>query len=84
MTEAQLISIAVTVLAVLAGMISTDRCVGKIEKRFDDTNGRIDDFRDVLRGEVIGLGDRMEMRFDSIDRKLDEFLLSFERRRGAV
>jgi hypothetical protein len=64
MTDAQIIAIAITVLAVLGGTLVN--------------NTRITDVKEVLRAEVRAdvaqLTLTMETRFNSIDRKLDEIL----------
>lgn len=64
MTDAQIIAIAITVLAVLGGTIVN--------------NTRIGDVKEVLRAEfradMSELRASMDKRFDAIDRKLDEIL----------
>jgi low affinity Fe/Cu permease len=60
MTDAQLISIAITVLAILGGTLIN--------------NSRLGDVKEVLRAEMGALEARMENRFNLIDRKLDEIL----------
>ncbi|MDP9171701.1 MAG: hypothetical protein M3N54_13880 [Acidobacteriota bacterium] len=68
MTDAQMVQIAITVLAVLGGALLN--------------NSRLGDLKEVLRAEVradIGqlrsdLTLTIETRFNSVDRKLDEIL----------
>jgi low affinity Fe/Cu permease len=64
MTGAQIIAIAITVLAILGGTLIN--------------NTRIGDVKEVLRAEfqrdLSQLEARMNERFNSIDRKLDEIL----------
>jgi low affinity Fe/Cu permease len=64
MTDAQIIAIAITVLAILGGALIN--------------NARITDVKEVLRSEFRAdlMQFRMEIneRFNSIDRKLDEIL----------
>lgn len=71
MTDAQIIAIAITVLAVLGGTLVN--------------NSRLTDVKEVLRAELhketvqlrLEFTERflaMERRFDSVDRKLDELL----------
>jgi hypothetical protein len=71
MTDARIIAVAITVLAVFAGTIFNN-------VRISDTgsalNKRIDDTKEVLRAEMKAIEARMENRFNSIDRKLDEIL----------
>ena len=75
MTDAQLISIAITVLAIFGATLINNSRIG-------DVNSRIGDAKEVLRAEFradIGqlrsdLTSIMETRFNSIARKLDELL----------
>jgi hypothetical protein len=82
MADAQIIAIAITVLAVLAGTLFSNSRIG-------DMNNRIGDVKEVLRAEFradiaqltltmetrFNAIDRtIETRFNSVDRKLDEFL----------
>ena len=67
MTDAQLVSIAITVLAIFGTTLINN-------SRISDINNRIGDVKEVLRAEMKALEARMENRFDRIDRKLDEFL----------
>jgi hypothetical protein len=71
MTDAQIIAIAITVLAVLAGTLFSNSRIG-------DMNNRIGDVKEVLRAEfradIAQLTHTMENRFNSVDRKLDEVL----------
>ncbi len=71
MTDAQLISIAVTVLAILGATLVNN-------SRISDLNGslnrRIDDTRDVLRAEMQLQRKEIELAFTSINHKLDEIL----------
>ena len=60
MTDAQLVAIAITVLAVLGVTLVN--------------NTRIGDVKEVLRAEMHALEARMDNRFSAIDRKLDEIL----------
>ena len=78
MTDAQIIAIAITVLAVLAGTLFNNSRIGDVNNRFGDINNRISDLKEVLRAEfrsdIAQLALTMENRFNSIDRKLDELL----------
>jgi hypothetical protein len=71
MTDAQIIAIAITVLAVFAGTIFNNVRIGDLSTRMSEsnaaTNRRIDDTKEVLRAE-------MKAGFNSIERKLDEIL----------
>ncbi|MES1257113.1 MAG: hypothetical protein ABUS51_01735 [Acidobacteriota bacterium] len=74
MTDAQIIAVSITVLAVLAGTLFNNSRIGDLNNRFSDINNRfadvnrhVDDVKDVLRAE-------MNQRFSSIDHKLDEIL----------
>jgi len=60
MTDAQLVAIAITVLTVLCGTWIN--------------NTRLGDVKEVLRAEMQVLEGKMENRFSSMDRKLDEIL----------
>jgi low affinity Fe/Cu permease len=71
MADAQLISIAITVLAILGGTLINN-------SRISDINGRLGDVKEVLRAEfradMAQMEARMDNRFNSIDHKLDEIL----------
>ena len=71
MTDQQILAISITVLAILAGAVFSNSRIGDLHKR-------IDDVRDVIRAEfhkdIAEMNLRMEVRFNSIDRKLDEIL----------
>jgi hypothetical protein len=64
MNDSQIIALSITVLAILAATLVT--------------NARIGDVKEVIRAEVdarfVKLDLSLEMRFNSIDRKLDELL----------
>ena len=64
MTDAQIVAIAITVIAILGGTLIN--------------NTRIGDVKEVLRAEMDAgfakLDLSLELRFSSIDRKLDELL----------
>jgi hypothetical protein len=64
MTDAQIIAIAITVLAVLAGSVFNNVRIGDVSVSL---NRRIDDMRDVLRAEMNG-------RFEWMDAKLDTII----------
>lgn len=64
MTDAQIIAIAITVLAVLAGSVFNNVRIGDVNTSL---NRRIDDMRDVLRAE-------MDLRFERMDSKLDTII----------
>jgi hypothetical protein len=64
MTDAQIIAIAITVLAVLAGSVFNNVRIGDVNVGL---NRRIDDMRDVLRAE-------MDLRFERLDSKLDTII----------
>jgi low affinity Fe/Cu permease len=71
MNDAQIIAIAITVLAVMGGTLFNNSRIG-------DINNRIGDVKEVLRAEFRAdftqLEARLDARFNSIDRKLDELL----------
>jgi low affinity Fe/Cu permease len=71
MTDSQIIAIAITVLAILAGTLVNNSRISDVSTGL---NRRIDDTRDVLRAEMQALEARMDNRFNAIERKLDEFL----------
>jgi len=87
-TDAQIITIAVTVVAILAGTLFNNSRLGDMNNRFSDinnrfsdmnnrfgdTNRRIDDSKELLRGEMKALEARIDSRFNSIDNKLDAIL----------
>lgn len=52
MTDAQIITIATTVLAVLAGALFNNVRISDLHNRFADVNIRINDMRDVIRAEL--------------------------------
>ena len=60
MTDAQVIAIAITILAVFAGSVFNNVRIGDVNTSL---NRRIDDMRDVLRAE-------MDLRFERMDSKL--------------
>lgn len=62
MTDAQIISISITVLAILAGSL-----FGDVNARFNDVNRRIDDSAAVLRAE-------MSLQFERTNNKIDALL----------
>lgn len=85
MTGAQIIAIAITVLAVLAGTLFSNSRISDLNTRLSETNAatnrRMDDMQEVLRAEMKAQGavfdarmGAFEGRFNSIDRKLDEIL----------
>jgi len=65
--NAQLIAISITVLAVLVGTIFNNTRIG-------DMNNRLDDLKEVLRAEMKAQTAQLDLRFSSMDRKLDEIL----------
>lgn len=78
MNDSQIIALSITVLAILGATLVNNSRIG-------DVNRRIDDAKELIRAEVdagfaeIGarfakLEASLEIRFDSIDRKLDELL----------
>ena len=78
MTDAQILAVGITVLAVLLGTLFNNSRISDINNRFADTNTRISDVKEVLRAEFKGELSQMRLdfghRFDTIDRKLDELL----------
>jgi predicted nucleic acid-binding Zn-ribbon protein len=85
MTDAQIIALGITVLAVLVGTLFSNDRISDLNARLSETsaatNRRMDDMKEVLRAEMkaqsAALEARMtsfEVRFNSIDRKLDEIL----------
>ena len=67
MTDAQIIAIGITVLAVLAGTMFNNA-------RISDLNGTVNARLGSVEGRISSLETRFENRFNSIDRKLDEIL----------
>jgi hypothetical protein len=71
MTDAQILAIGITVLAVLAGTLFSNSRIGDLSTRVSETNNasnrRIDDLKEVLRAE-------MKAGFSSAEHKLDELL----------
>ncbi len=67
MTDAQIIAIGITVLAVLAGTLFNNA-------RISDLNGTVNARLGSVEGRISSLETRFENRFNSIDRKLDEIL----------
>lgn len=78
MTDTQMITIMIAVLAVLAGTLFNNVRIGDMNNRFTDTNSRIADTKELLRAEFrkefAEHNLQFNKRFDSIDRKLDEIL----------
>ena len=111
MTDAQILAVSITVVAVLLGTLFSnsritdlnsrivennmainrrmDESAATLNKRMEESttalnrrmdesttalNRRMDDLKDVLRAESRAMEARMELRFNSIDRKLDELL----------
>jgi hypothetical protein len=73
MTDAQIIAIAITVLAVLAGSIFNNVRIGDVNSSL---NRRIDDMRDVLRGEMDLRFERFNLRLERMDSEMN---VRFER-----
>lgn len=71
MTGSQVIAMAITVLAVMAGTIFNNSRIGDLNQGI---NRRIDDTKEVLRAEMKAFEARVDARFGSIDWKLDEIL----------
>jgi hypothetical protein len=71
MNDSQIIALAITVLAILGATLINNSRIG-------DVNLRISDAKDVIRAEVDArfakLDNSLEIRFSSIDRKLDELI----------
>ena len=63
MNDAQILSIAIVVLAVLAGALFNNSRVGDVSKR-------IDDMRDLLRAEMAKNHSEMLHRFGDLDDRL--------------
>jgi hypothetical protein len=85
MTDAQIVAIAITVLAVLGGTLFNNVRISDLAGRFADTNTRLSDAKDLLRAEfhrefaehklqLVENNVQINKRFDSLDRKLDEML----------
>ena len=51
MTDTQMITIMIAVLAVLAGTLFNNVRIGDMNNRFTDTNSRIADTKELLRAE---------------------------------
>jgi hypothetical protein len=71
MNDSQIIALSITVLVILAATLVNNARIG-------DVNVRIGDVKEVLRAEMDArfakLDVSLELRFSSIDRKLDELL----------
>ena len=67
MTDAEIISTLITVLAVFAGSLYTNACVGNVVARFDDIDERTDNTAAVISAE-------MNLQFERINNKLDAVL----------
>ncbi len=89
MTDAQILAVSITVVAVLLGTLFSNSRITDLNsrivennmtmnRRMDESaavlNRRMDDLKDVLRAEAHAAEARMELRFNGIDRKLDELL----------
>jgi hypothetical protein len=71
MTDAQIIAMAITVLAVMIGTMFNSSRMGDLNQGL---GRRIDDTKEILRAEMKALEARMDNRFNTIERKLDEIL----------
>ena len=71
MNDSQIIALSITVLAIVVATLVNNSRIG-------DVNLRIGDVKEVLRAEMDAgfakLDLSLELRFSSIDRKLDELL----------
>ncbi len=71
MNDSQIVALSITVLAILGATLINNARIG-------DVNLRISDAKDAIRAEMDArfakLDLSLEVRFSSIDRKLDEFL----------
>jgi len=77
-TDTQMITIMIAVLAVLAGTLFNNVRIGDMNNRFTDTNSRIADTKELLRAEFrkefAEHNLQINKRFDAIDLKLDAIL----------
>ena len=71
MTDAQIIAVSITVLAVLVGTLFNNARIGDLNSGL---NKRIEDTKEVLRAEMKANAAEMNVRLNSIDMKLDALL----------
>jgi len=83
MNDTQILSIAIMVLAVLAGSIYNNVRIGDLSKhlgdRIGDQSKRIDDMRDMLRAEMAKNHSEMLHRFGDLDDRLTRIEQRFMR-----
>ena len=80
MTDANVISIAITLFAIAAGSLFNNVRISDLatstSKLFDDQNKRFDDLRDLIRSENA----RLEQKFDRIAETLGTVINDHEQR----
>jgi hypothetical protein len=80
MTDANMISLAITLFAIAAGSLFNNVRISDsataTNKRFDDQNKRFDDLRDFVRSENA----RLEQKFDRIAETLSTVMNDHEQR----
>jgi hypothetical protein len=78
MTDAQIIAIAITVLAIVSGVLVNNSRIGDMNSRIGDIHSRLDDVKETLRAEtkaeISALRVEMNDRFNAIENKLDAIL----------
>jgi hypothetical protein len=83
MNDSQILSIAIMVVAVLAGSIFNNVRIGDLQKRIDDVSRhlgeRINDTRDALRAEMAKNHSEMLHRFGDLDARLSQIEQRFMR-----
>jgi hypothetical protein len=84
MTDANIISIAITLFAIAAGSLFNNVRISDLatstNKRFDDVNKRFDDMRDLIRSENA----RIEQKLDRIADTLTAVINDHEQRIRAI
>ncbi len=74
MTDAQIIAIGITVLAVLAGTLFNNARISDLNGAVNARLGSVESRFASMESRFSSMETRFENRFNSIDRKLDEIL----------
>jgi hypothetical protein len=84
MTDANIISLAITLFAIAAGSLFNNVRIGDsataTNRRFDDMNRRFDDFRDFVRSE----NGRLDQKLDRIADTITAVITDHEQRIRAI
>jgi uncharacterized protein YeeX (DUF496 family) len=84
MTDAQIVSLAITLFAIAAGSmfnnVRISDSTNATNKRFDDFGKRIDDLRDLMKSEH----SKLDMKLDRIEQTLSAMVGDHERRIRAL